>query len=53
VDEHARYSGDNGCIYSLLFPKNILLVQDDLSGGVERVLDFNVLLHSASAVSEG
>ena len=33
------------------FPKNILLVQDDLSGGVERVLDFNMLLHSAGAVS--
>ena len=28
-----------------------MLVQDDLSGGVERVLDFNMLLHSAGAVS--
>ena len=33
------------------FPKNILLVQDDLSGGVERVLNFNMLLHSAGAAS--
>ena len=28
-----------------------MLVQDDLAGGVERVLDFNMLLHSAGAVS--